>query len=297
MKAQKRYRLGLTGYPLTHSRSPQLHAAAFRSLGLEGEYRLYPILPEDQGGLSDLLNSLRKGELDGLNVTIPHKQGVIPWLDMLSPVAHSVGAVNTIFRRDGKLVGENTDVHGFWVDLEMHFSAGLGNCVQGRCTQRSQKKALVLGAGGAARAVVYALGMHGWQVIIAARHLDRAARLVQSLGQVPGIALMHFKSLEAGALEPCLDDIQLVVNATPVGMTPDINHSPWPEGLPLPRAIGVYDLVYSPVETLFLCQVRAIGLQAATGLGMLVEQAALSFEIWTGHTPSRKDMLMAVEAG
>jgi shikimate dehydrogenase len=178
VKKQKTYRIGLSGYPLAHSRSPQLHTAALRSLGLEGDYRLYPILPEDQAGLAGLLNDLRNGKMDGLNVTLPHKQAVIPWLDEISPVAHSIQAVNTIFRRNGRLVGENTDVPGFWADLEEHFPTDPGACVKGSCTQR---KALVLGAGGAARAVVHALAVHGWKVILTARRLDQAEKVVRSL--------------------------------------------------------------------------------------------------------------------
>jgi shikimate dehydrogenase len=98
-------------------------------------------------------------------------------------------------------------------------------------------------------------------------------------------------------LEPCLVDVGLIVNTTPVGMAPDVNHSPWPEGLPFPQAANLYDLVYNPGETLLFRQARAAGLRAATGLGMLVEQAAFSFEIWTGYAPSRESMWAAVEAG
>jgi shikimate dehydrogenase len=282
MKGQKPYRLGLAGHPLAHSRSPQLHTAALRSLELEGEYRLYPVLPGDQARLAGLLNRLRNGELDGLNVTLPHKQAVIPWLDTLSPVAQSIGAVNTIFRRDGRLIGENTDVSGFWADLEKHFPED---------TKRMLGKVLVLGAGGAARAAVFALCSHGWQVTLAARRLDQAEELVRSLEEVPGMASLRPELLEAGSLKQYLNDIRLIVNATPVGMAPEVDKSPWPEGLPFPRATSVYDLIYNPGETLLVRQARA------TGMGMLVEQAALSFEIWTGHAPSRESMWAAVEAG
>jgi shikimate dehydrogenase len=288
MKGRKSYRLGLTGYPLAHSLSPRLHAAALRGLGLEGEYRLYPVLPGDQAGLARLLDRLRDGGLDGLNVTLPHKQAVIPWLDELSPVAQRIGAVNTIVRLDGRLAGENTDVPGFRADLMKHFPAQ---------PRGAQGKALVLGAGGAARAAVYALGMHGWQVTLAARRLERAEALVRSLGEVPDMASLQAVLLEARSLAPCLDEFHLIVNATPVGMTPDVGHSPWPDGLPFPRSAGIYDLVYNPGETSLVRQARAAGLQAVTGLGMLVEQAALSFELWTGCAPSREGMWAVVEAG
>jgi len=287
MKEQKPYRLGLAGFPLAHSRSPQLHAAALRSLGLEGEYRLYPVLPGDQAGLAGLLNGLRNGELDGLNLTLPHKQAVIPWLDELSPVAQNIGAVNTIFRRGGRLIGENTDVPSFWADLEKHFPED---------TERMLGKVLVLGAGGGARAVVFALCSRGWQVILAARRVVQAEELVRSLEEVPGMASLRPELLEAGSLKQYLNDICLIVNTTPVGMAPEVDKSPWPKGLPFPRATGVYDLIYNPGETSLVRQARAAGLRAATGMGMLVEQAALSFEIWTGHAPSRENMWATVEA-
>jgi shikimate dehydrogenase len=287
MKGHKPYRLGLVGFPLTHSRSPQLQVAALRSLGLEGEYRLYPVLPGDQAGLDGLLTGLRKGELDGLNVTLPHKQAVIPWLDELSPVAKSIGAVNTIFRRGGRLIGENTDAPSFWADLEKHFPED---------AERMLGKVLVLGAGGGARAVVFALCSRGWQVTLAARRVDQAVELVRSLKDVPGMAALRPELLEAGSLKHYLNDVRLIVNTTPVGMAPEVDKSPWPKGLSFPRATGVYDLVYNPGETLLVRQARAAGLRAATGMGMLVEQAALSFEIWTGHAPSRESMWTTVEA-
>src|SRR3972149_5723580 len=110
--------LGLTGYPLGHSLSPKLHAAAFKSVGLDGEYQLYPVSPDDRSGLPQLLGRVRSGELLGLNVTIPHKQVVIPFLDELSPSARAIGAVNTVYLKDGKLIGHNTDAPGFTADLK-----------------------------------------------------------------------------------------------------------------------------------------------------------------------------------
>src|SRR5450759_1277704 len=110
--------LGLTGYPLGHSLSPKLHAAAFKSVGLEGEYQLYPVAPDDPSGLPQLLGRVRSGELQGLNVTIPHQQTVIPLLDELTPSAKAIGAVNTVYLKDGKLTGHNTDAPGFIIDLK-----------------------------------------------------------------------------------------------------------------------------------------------------------------------------------
>jgi len=293
---RKFYRIGLLGYPLTHSCSPQLHAAALRSLNLPGEYRLYPIAPGDQAGLVQLFTRLRAGELDGLNVTIPYKQAVIPWLDEISPIAQNIGAVNTIYARDGRLVGGNTDVPGFWADLGKYFPTHPGSLGAGNRAAEAQGKALVLGAGGAARAVVYALAMHGWHVTLAARRLDQAKKLVSTLTQVPGIFPPASALLEPGVLASCLDGTRLIVNATPLGMAPDVDRSPWPAGLPFLRMACCYDLVYNPRATLLLRQAGTAGLSTASGLGMLVEQAALSFEIWTGYSPIREAMWAAVEA-
>lgn len=117
------FRLGLIGYPLSHSLSPQIHTAALKSCGLAGDYSLFPILPEDKQELHDLLTRLRTGELHGLNVTVPHKQTVIEFLDELTPTAQAIGAVNTIYLRDNKLIGDNTDAAGFSSDLNKFLAA------------------------------------------------------------------------------------------------------------------------------------------------------------------------------
>ena len=275
--------LGLTGYPLGHSLSPKLHAAAFQSVGLDGEYKLYPVSPDEPDGLMELLGRVRAGMLLGLNVTIPHKQTVIPLLDGLSPSAQAIGAVNTVHLKDGKLMGHNTDAPGFTLDLKRSLDI------------QSAGKALVLGAGGAARAVIYALLAAGWDATLAVRRADvgMAEALIASSKRQAADGSLRFVLLEAGALRPLLNDIQLVVNTTPLGMSPEVNVSPWPENLAFPQA-AVYDVVYNPRETLFVRQARAAGLRAETGLGMLVSQAALSFETWTGRVPSVDAMFEAV---
>lgn len=269
--------LGLLGYPLGHSLSPALHQAALRDLGLEGRYRLFPIppMPEGEAELRDRLARLRAGELDGLNVTIPHKQAVIPWVDELSPVARAVNAVNTLVRQDGWLIGDNTDVPGFLTDLRV---CGVDVAAGGAC--------LVLGAGGAARAVAYALVDSGWQVTVAARRPEAARQFA------------HWKCqaapLTGEGIRPLLAGCRLIVNATPLGMHPHGEGSPWPEGLDFPTGAFVYDLVYNPPDTRLVRQAREAGLSARTGLGMLIEQAALSFERWLGRAPSRQVMREAV---
>jgi shikimate dehydrogenase len=260
------YHLGLLGYPLEHSFSPRLHAAALSRLGLDGEYRLYPIPPGDAGALAAILAGLRGGELDGLNVTIPHKQAIIPFLDELTPLARAVGAVNTIYVREGRLIGDNTDAPGFLADLER----SLGPAVA------APSQALVLGAGGAARAVAYALRQAGWEVTIAARRIEQAEALAAALPAPITALALDAESL--ASLAPAL-----IVNTTPLGMSPSLDTCAWPAGLPFPKAVAVYDLVYNPPETLIVRRARAAGLPAVTGMGMLIEQASLSFARWTGE--------------
>jgi shikimate dehydrogenase len=156
------FQLGSIGYPLGHSLSPKIHAAALKACGLQGDYSLFPIHPDDKDGLKDLLARIRAGELHGLNVTIPHKQNVIDFMDELTPTAEAIGAVNTIYLRDNKLIGDNTDAAGFLADLKK----GIGNGELG-------KSAIVLGAGGSARAVVYALLNDGWEVTLPPVELNK----------------------------------------------------------------------------------------------------------------------------
>jgi shikimate dehydrogenase len=289
-------RLGLIGYPLSHSLSPVIHTAALQSCGLEGSYSLFSIQPEDKQSLEELLDRVRNGDITGLNVTIPHKQNVIEFLDELTPTAETIGAVNTIYMRNNKLIGENTDTPGFLADLKRFLITKTHTCPVGRRQGRQGVcKTLVLGAGGSARAVVYALLKDGWEVTIAARRLEQAQQLADSITnyQLP-LTVYSLSTLEV-ALQSLISSLSLIINTTPVGMTPDIDGSPWPENLSFPPHAAIYDLVYNPRETKLVRDARSQGRPATTGLGMLIEQAALAFEIWTGHRPSRENMQASVE--
>lgn len=280
------FHLGLIGYPLGHSLSPKIHTAALKACGLEGSYSLFPIHPDDKDGLKDLLARVRAGELHGLNVTIPHKQNVIEFMDDLMPTAEAIGAVNTIHLREGKLIGDNTDAAGFLADLKKNMAES-PSPKMGEGLGVREKSALVLGAGGSARAVVYALLTDGWDVTVSARRIEQAQELVS-----------QFKNADAAELNVKtfqLSNFQLIINTTPLGMTPNIDQSPLPENLSLPLNAFVYDLIYNPRETKFVRGARVQGLRATTGLGMLIEQAALSFEVWTGHTPPRDVLWTAVD--
>ena len=263
--------LGLIGYPLGHSLSPKIHKAALKACGLQGDYSLFPIHPDHLQGLKGLLARVRSGEITGLNVTVPYKQNVIELMDELTPAAQAIGAVNTIYFRNNRLIADNTDAPGFLTDLKRFigkWELGVGN----------RKSALVLGAGGSSRAVVYALLNNGWNVTLAARRIEQARELA---GRFAGVKAV---GLDSKTILPT--NLRWIVNTTPVGMAPNTGQSPWPEELSFPRA-AIYDLVYNPRETKLVKDALAQNLNATTGLGMLIEQAALAFEIWTGHNPPR----------
>ena len=278
-------RLGLIGYPLEHSLSPKIHAAAFESCGLQGEYSLYSIQPDDLQGLKRVLARVRIGEITGLNVTIPHKQNVIPLLDEMTPTAKTIGAVNTISMQNGKLTGDNTDAPGFMTDLQSFLKVRPG---------RKDKTALVLGAGGGARAITYALISDRWNVFIAARRAEQAQALVAQFS-TPKFRLRQV-GYHPASISYLLPTLDLIVNTTPVGMSPKVDDSPWHDKVPFPSCAAVYDLVYNPGETMLVRVARLAGLPATTGIGMLIEQAALAFKIWTGYDPQReilvKDILL-----
>lgn len=271
-------RLGLIGFPLSHSLSPQIHTAALQSCGLEGDYSLFPVRQDDTQSLKDLLSRVRSGEIHGLNVTIPHKQNVIPFIDELTLTAESIGAVNTIYLHNDKLIGENTDAQGFLLDLKKFLATGTRG--------HGDLNALVLGAGGSARAVVYALVNDGWDVTIAARRMEQSQELVRPFGSV--------KAMEFNPQMFQRPNLQLIVNTTPIGMTPNVDQSPWPEKLSFPMNAAIYDLVYNPRETKLVRDARCQGLNATTGLGMLIEQATLAFEIWTGSKAPHEIMFESV---
>ncbi|HLO33175.1 MAG TPA: shikimate dehydrogenase [Anaerolineales bacterium] len=296
------FELGLIGYPINYSLSPKIHTAALRVCGLEGDYSLFSIRPDDNQALKDLLSRVRAGEIQGLNVTIPHKQNVIHYLDELTPTAQSIGAVNTIYLRNDKLTGDNTDAMGFITDLKSFLDhrqslidntclapgASAGECRCRKSTIANRKSVLVLGAGGSARAVVYALLNDGWNVTVAARRPEQALQLASSFPNHD----LRLTTYDLSNIQ--LSNISFIINTTPVGMTPHTEESPWPENLSFPPRAAIYDLVYNPPETKLVREACLQGLRATTGFGMLIEQAALSFEIWTGRKPSRQVLFEAL---
>ncbi len=270
---------------LGHSVSPTLHKTALAEANLEGSYELFqiPPLPDGQGELETQINRLRTGELQGLNVTIPHKQSVLDLVDDLTPSARAIGAVNTLYLDSGKLIGHNTDAPGFWSDLQ-------------KLPLNQNQNALILGAGGAARAIVYALLIHGWQIAITDLNPQQTSALVDHFSaQSLKKDQMNGFEFQPGLISQKAAKAGLIINATPVGMHPHENASPWPDAYPLPQQASYYDVVYNPYETLFLHNAKSAGCSGRNGLGMLVEQAALAFECWTGFSPNRDQMMNAVQ--
>ncbi|MDX1419226.1 MAG: shikimate dehydrogenase [Rubricoccaceae bacterium] len=259
----------LLGDPVAHSRSPALHNAAFQALGLDAVYLACRVPP---AALPDAVAGLRALGALGANVTVPHKEAVLPLLDRLAPTAAAVGAVNTlVVEDDGTVRGENTDVEGFLEPLHP-----LADRLHGA-------SALVLGAGGAARAAAYALltTLEPTRLTIAARRPDQTQRLAAALA--PYDAYDALRPIALAEAAPALRESALVVNATPVGMAPHDHETPWPDAADFHPGQIVYDLVYAPTETRLLREAAAEGATPLGGLAMLIGQAAAAFRLWTGR--------------
>ena len=279
--------VGVIGWPVGHSLSPIMHNAAFAELGLDWAYVPLPVHPEN---VTQALNGLAALTFVGSNVTVPHKQAVMRHMDELSEAAQITGAVNTIHIQDGKFVGANTDPAGFLNSLQ-----------EGGCHPKGMRVA-VLGAGGAARAVVYALTKaQADSVIVFNRTAERAAFLVDDLAETFPDSHLSFQALTSDTLVALGNNVDLVVNTTSVGMFPRSDACPWPDDVPMPANAWFYDLIYNPLETVFLARACAAGASAIDGLGMLVHQGALSFQKWTNQQAPvdvmRKACLQGLEKG
>lgn len=275
-------RTGVIGHPLGHTVSPAMFKGAFHAAGIEATYEAWDTPPDTLQGRID---ALRGGDFLGANVTIPHKQVVIPFLDGTSDLAAKAGAVNTIVHQDGKLIGHNTDVLGFARSLKE--DAGL---------DMKRKKAMLLGSGGAARAVALALIEQNPEVIFlmgrTPRNLDKMAVSMKEL--TPTGTTITWAYWGDGSYLRMLREADLVVNCTPLGTagTLDADVSPVEPSLMQPHTT-FFDLVYNPDETAFLAAARSRGAKAVPGLGMLVYQGAESFKLWTGKDADTKSMFEA----
>jgi shikimate dehydrogenase len=277
--------VGLIGWPTSHSVSPAMHNAAFAELGLDWCYVPLPVPTEPGERIGEAVRGLRALGLRGANVTVPHKQAVMPYLDWLSPAAEAIGAVNTIrVEPNGSLSGDNTDAPGFVADLRDHGVNPAGRHV------------LVLGAGGSARAIVYGLADAGCASIgLCNRTLDRAQALASEMGPLFPACPISAHPLPEG-IHALAAQADLIVNTTSLGMTPHVEGLPWPEEIPFRAGQVVYDLVYNPPQTRLLQKAAADGAQPIGGLGMLIWQGALAFTRWTGQPAPVAIMRAAAES-
>jgi len=258
---------GIIGDPVAHSLSPAMHNAAFRELGLDFVYVPFRVKSDE---LAAAIGGMRSLNIRGLNVTVPHKVSVIPLLDGLDGLAERIGAVNTIVNDDGVLKGYNTDAAGFRQTL-------ISNGVR-----PEGKRVVVLGAGGAARAVAFTLAEQGAELVILNRRqeLDWAVELARRLSPVAGKKVPALEMNQEN-LARALEEADLLVNATSVGMSPDTGGTPVAAHL-LKPGLTVFDIVYNPVRTRLLAEAERAGAGTVSGVDMLLWQGALALELWTG---------------
>ena len=257
---------GIIGDPVSHSRSPAIHNAAFASLGLDWVFVAFTV---PRGAAARALDGVRALDIAGLSVTMPHKSDAADACDELTPVARVLGAVNTVVARERVLLGDSTD------------GEGLIRSLRDEGVDPAGARVVVLGAGGAARAIVHALGEHGAAVTVVARRRDAAE---EAAALAPDSA-----AVELDDVADAVASSAIVVNATPLGMRGE--PPPFPPDCLAGRAL-VVDTVYHPAETPLLAAARDRGVRCANGLGMLVHQAALAFEAFTG-APAPLDVMRA----
>ena len=258
--------VGVFGHPVAENPTVVMQEAAFQALGLNWRYLTIEVLPED---LADAMRALRALNMRGINLTIPHKVAVLPYLDEISPAARLMGAVNTVVREGGRLIGENTDGKGFLRSLREDAGA-----------DPAGKRVLLLGAGGAARAIAVELALAGAaRIAVANRTAQRGQALVDLLRDGAGAAadLLPW----SGPLSiPA--DVDILVNATSIGLFPNVADRPEIDYDAIAPGAIVCDVIHNPPSTPFLREADRRGARALDGLGMLVYQGAIGFKLWTG---------------
>ncbi|MDH3654531.1 MAG: shikimate dehydrogenase [Myxococcales bacterium] len=264
-------RLGIFGWPVAHSKSPQMHESAAQALGIALRYERFEVAPE---GLAEAVRAKHAAGIDGYNLTVPHKVAIMSLVDEVAPAARAIGAVNTVVRRGGRYLGDNTDAPGFVRSLE---DAGV---------QLSGASVVVLGAGGAARAAVVGLADAGAaEIRVLSRRPEQSKALCRSLADAVGCNLEAAPLGEAGRY---FGGASLLVQATSATLESNPDAQAFADSLPieaLPEGAAVVDMVYKPLETTLLARANARGLPTIDGLGMLLHQGAIAFEMWTGFAP------------
>lgn len=260
-------KFGVIGYPLTHSLSPHIHNFVFKKLHIHAVYEKIEIDPNQFAGS---IEHIKNAGYSGLNITIPYKLKIMSFLDEIDNDAKIIGAVNTIKKKEKIWIGYNTDVHGFLSPI-IDFKERIVHC-------------LVLGTGGASRAVIYTLAkyLEPKSITIAGRNPQKTVNLKAEFRAI--FNLIQIKDHSFTELGSILPEFNLIVNTTPLGTFPDVNRTPIPQLTFLPEHTIVYDLVYNPVESKFLKDVAVAGknIIRINGMEMLIQQAAAAFTLWTG---------------
>jgi shikimate dehydrogenase len=268
--------VGLIGHPVGHSKSPEMMNRAFRARGLPFVYLAFDVSPQE---LETAVRGMQALGFRGWNVTIPHKVAILEYLDEVEETAREIGAVNTVVSRNGRLIGYNTDSEGY-----------LRSLVDETGLELAGQRVLILGAGGAARAVAHALAVAGVESItIANRTREKAERLAASLGRK-----VDARALSLAEVARVAGETTLLVQTTSVGMYPETEAIPIDPSL-LHEGMTVSDLIYRPRKTLLLREAEARGARVHGGLGMLLHQAALAFEKWMGRAAPVDVMRDALE--
>lgn len=267
---------GVIGDPISHSLSPVMQEAAFRHCNIDAAYHAFHV---PKNNLEQAVQGMKGLGVKGLNVTIPHKVDIMNFLDEIDPLAEKIGAVNTIVHEDGRLVGYNTDGEGYMQSLRPIIEK-----------PTSSLRVLMIGAGGAAKGVAMTMASYGVkELVITNRTLSKAESLARECGEFTDSAAIPIKLAQAK-----LTEFDIIINTTSIGMTPDIDSMPLSLEM-LGRNVIVSDLIYTPYQTRFLLEAEKKGVKTLNGLGMFVNQGALSFEKWTGLEAPReimKDVVM-----
>jgi len=270
--------LCIIGNPIEHSMSVIMHNAAIQKIGIDYRYVAFNVFPKD---LSNAINGLKSLNIKGANVTIPHKISVMKYLDKIEPIAKMIGAINTIKNEDGILIGRNTDGEGFLKSIK-ESGYNLKN-----------KKIVLFGAGGAGRACAFYLAKEVGGITIINRTDDRLNDLISNLKLNYEIPIKGINLSKSEEIRKVIEDSDMLVNTTPVGMYPNINESPIKQSWLHPN-LFVIDIIYSPIQTKLLQEASSFGCKVLSGVDMLVNQGIIAFKWWTGFSPDKKLMKQVV---
>ena len=278
MLTSKTKTLCIIGNPIEHSMSVTMHNAAIQNLGIDYLYVAFNVFPID---LPNAINGFRSLNIKGASVTIPHKISAMKYLDKIEPMAKNIGAINTIKNEDGILIGRNTDGEGFLKSIK-ESGYNLKN-----------KKIVLFGAGGAARACAFYLAKEVNKITIINRSNTGMNDLISKLKANYKISIKGINLSKSEDIKKEIKESDMIVNTTPVGMYPNVNESPVKQSWMHPN-LFVVDIIYSPIQTKLLQEASSIGCNVLSGVNMLVNQGIIAFEWWTGVSPDKKLMKQVV---